>query len=557
MTKRHDAVAVAMLLIIAASLSHAQPSPPPQQPSPSPPPPIRLEGGISLSSELYSSTGISERRPKQSYRAILSPTLVIYDQIRLPFEIFYTNDDRGYRQPFNQFGMSPTLWGWLTLHGGYFSSRLSELSFGDMRLMGGGVELTPGDFRLSVLYGRSQMAVDADTVNGVRGLYERTIIAAKVGIGAENASYVHLNFVRAWDDSTSLRNAPPDVTPVENVVVSLSYGFPLFDDEVRLTGETAVSAFSSDTRSPEEGDIGGTFLQSIFTPRRSSQFDGATTLTLGITPSSVFAINLNGKWVGPGYVTLGYFQLPNDVFETTIAPTFRLLESRLTVRGSFGLRFNNLRENRYSTTRRTIGNVFLSAQPSQDFGLDVQYANYGMRSNPRNDTLRIDNITQSFSVSPRYSFPAFGGSGTALVSYARQDYTDYNTITGTLSDNRSNSGTAMWTLFFPSSLNLTTSLMYTEATTSAYSMSIAGLNETIGYAFFDNRLSTSVTFGYNIVRVSEADGQINARFSATYAIPGWGAFTLSLMNNRYDYADPSVSPSYSEALGTLQYSYGF
>ncbi len=179
MTKRHDAITMTMLLLAAASLSHAQPFPGEQQPFPPSPSPIRLEGGISLSSELYSSTGIAGRRPKQSYRAILSPTLVIYDQIRLPFEIFVTNDDRGYRQPFNQFGMSPNFWGWLTLHGGYFSSRLSELSFGDTRLLGGGVELTPGDWRVSVLYGRSQMAVDPDTANGVRGLYERTIFTAK------------------------------------------------------------------------------------------------------------------------------------------------------------------------------------------------------------------------------------------------------------------------------------------------------------------------------------------------------------------------------------------
>jgi hypothetical protein len=128
---------------------------------------------------------------------------VLFDQIRLPFEIFITNDDRGYRQPFNQFGVSPRLWGWLTLHAGYFSSQLSELSFGDTRLLGGGVELTPGNFRFSLLYGRSQHAVNADTANDVRGLYQRTLLAAKLGYGAENSAYVHLQFLRAWDDSTS------------------------------------------------------------------------------------------------------------------------------------------------------------------------------------------------------------------------------------------------------------------------------------------------------------------------------------------------------------------
>lgn len=540
-----NVVTLVVLLASLASVSEAQPTP------------VRLEGGLSLSSELYSSTGIAERRPKQTYRAILSPTLVLFDQIRLPFEIFITNDEQGYRQPFNQFGVSPRLWGWLTLHAGYFSSQLSELSFGDMRLLGGGVELAPGDFRFSVLYGRSQQAMNADTANGVRGLYERTILAAKLGYGAENSAFIHMQFLRAWDDSTSLTLAPPDVAPVENVVASVAYGLPLFGDLVRITGETAVSAFTNDTRSPEDHDFSVSVPGALFTPRHSSQIDGATTLTLSITPSPTFTLSLNGKWVGPGYVTLGYLQLPNDVLEGVVAPTFRLFDNKVILRGSLGVRFNNLRDTKVATTQRTIGNVMVNLQPSSFFGVDVQYANYGMRSTPRNDTLRIDNISQSFSFSPRYSFPSFGGMSTALFSYGFQDFTDYNTITGALSNNQSHSGTGMWALIFPSTLSLTSSVNYTSATTSVYSMSIAGVNETIGYAFFDNRLSTSVTVGYNVVHLSGTDGQVTARLNATYATPGWGAFTLSLMNNRYTYADASLSPSFSEAMGSLQYSIGF
>jgi hypothetical protein len=545
MRKSHSVVSIVLLLVFAASISEAQPSP------------VRLEGGLSLSSELYSTTGIAERRPKQSYRAILTPTLVLFDQIRLPFEVFITNDEQGYRQPFNQFGVSPRLWGWLTLHAGYFSSQLSELSFGDMRLLGGGVELAPGDFRFSVLYGCSQQAVNSDTANGVRGLYERTILAAKLGYGADNSAFIHMQFLRAWDDSTSLTLAPSDVAPVENLVASLAFGLPLFGDIVRITGETAVSAFSNDTRSPEDDDFTLSFPRALFTPRHSSQIDGATTLTLNIAPSPTFSFSLNGKWVGPGYVTLGYLQLPNDVLEGTVAPTIRLIDNTVVVRASLGVRVNNLRDTKVATTQRTIGSVMASFQPSPYFGLDVQYANYGMRSAPRNDTLRIDNIAQSFSLSPRYSFSSFGGMSTALVSYGFQDFTDFNTITGALSNNQSHSGTGMWALIFPSTLSLTSSVNYTSVRTSVYAMSIAGVNETIGYAFFDNRFYTGVTVGYNVVHLSGTDGQVTARFNASYSTPGWGVFTLSLMNNRYTYADASLSPSFSEAMGSLQYSLGF
>ncbi len=61
--------------------------------------PVRLEGSLSLASEFYSASGIDARRPSPAYRAFFSPTLVIGDQIRLPFTVYVTNTDRGFRQP--------------------------------------------------------------------------------------------------------------------------------------------------------------------------------------------------------------------------------------------------------------------------------------------------------------------------------------------------------------------------------------------------------------------------------------------------------------------------
>ena len=529
--------------------------------------PVRFDGNLSLGSELYSSTGIDARRPRSTARAIFTPTLTFFDQIRLPFEFYVTTDDRGFRQPFNQFGVSPRLWGWVTLHAGYYSSRISDLTFGDARLFGGGVELTPGNFRFSFLYGRSQKAVQTDTLAGVRGVFERTLYAIKIGYGRQNEFFFDLNFLHAVDDQGSIQNpafgvasdsvaSRFGVAPMENAVVSLSYGVPIAGRIVQLLGETAVSALSNDTRSPELTST-AIKLGSIFRPRTSSQIDGASTLSLNIVPVQTFSLRLSGKWVGPGFVSLGYAQLPNDAMEWTVAPSFRLSNGTFSIRPTVGMRYNNLRNNRFSTTKRTIVNVSSTVQPSQAFGLDLQYSNYGMRSNPRNDTLKIDNISQIVTVSPRYNFPSWSGQSTLVASYTFQDYTDYNVVTSNTSNNRMQSGMLSWSLGFPSTLSLTTSLVYTHSAASLVSTIVRSISESIGHAFFENHMTTSASIGFNSVSVLSTDQQITGRLSASYNTQGWGVFTIALSTNSYDYGNTASNKPYSEQQGSLQYNINF
>jgi len=529
--------------------------------------PVRLSGSLSLGSELYSSTGIDKRRPGSTYRAILTPTLSFYDQISLPFEFYVTSEDRGFRQPFNQFGVNPRLWGWITLHAGYYSARVSDLTFGDARLLGGGVELTPGLFRFSFLYGRSQQAVQTDTTAGVRGVYERTIYALKIGYGRPNEFFLDINFLHAQDDAGSIKNPVTgvssdsvassfDVAPKENAVVSLAYGIPILGHALQLTGETAVSALSNDTRSPELSDPSFN-LGSLFKPRTSTQIDGASTLSLNIVPFQSLSVRLSGRWVGPGFVSLGYAQMPNDAMEWTVAPSFHLPNGTFSIRPSVGMRYNNLRSNRLSTTKRTIVNVASTVQPSQALGFDLQYSNYGMRSNPRNDTLRIDNISQMIMASPHYTFPSWDGTSTLVASYTYQDYSDYNVVTSNLSNNQMQSEVLSWSLIFPSTLSFSTSLAYTASSASVAKTVVRSANETVGHSFFDNRLTTSATIGFNSVSVASTDQQISGRLSASYNTQGWGVFTLSVSTNSYDYGNAAIGKPYSEQQGSLQYSISF
>jgi hypothetical protein len=528
--------------------------------------PVRFQGNFDLSSEIYSSSGIPERRSREATRAIFTPTITLFDQITLPFEFYISNQDHGYRQPFNQFGVNPHFLGWVTLHAGYFSSQISELTFGDTRLLGGGIDLTPGDFRFSFLYGRSQKAVAVDTVLGIRGMYDRKMFAAKIGYGNPNGWFINLNILHSLDDSSSLRlpaqgTASDSVVsgylspPTENAVASITFGMTFLGNHVHIKGEGAVSAFSNDIRSPQLSGTGG--LGSLFTPRTSSQLDAAANLSMNIIATSSLSFNLSGKRVGPGFVTLGYAQMPNDLLEWTIGPTIRLFGGTTMLHSAVGMSYNNLRSNRLSTTKRTIVNVGISSQLSQSFGIDAEYMNYGMRSNPRNDTLRIDNISQSVMVTPRFTFNKFGGTNIVALNYSLQRFNDYNVVSENLSTNRTNSGTISWTVIFPSTLSFSTNLMYASTVTSAVSSTIRGITETVGRSFFDNFLSTSLTLGYNSFTIGTTSNQFVGRCNASMNMGKGGTVSLTVSSNKFNYSDPTAGKSYGEYQGSLSYNIHF
>ncbi len=517
--------------------------------------PIRLEGGITLSTDYNSTSGPSPSRQSSISRALLRPTIVLFDQIVLPFEISYSTQGQEFRQPFNQFGVSPRLWGWLTLHAGYFSTRLSDLTFGDTRLLGGGVEVKTSAFRFAFLYGVSQRALSPDSSIGVRGEFKRTTMAARVGVGNENAVHFDISFLRAVDDSGSISISPAILTPKENAVLAAGMGFPLFTSAVRFSVEVGASAFTNDTRAPE---VTGSpqWVKQIFIPRLSSQIDGAAKASLRITLSRSFSLSLAGRWVGPGYVTLGYTQLPSDVFEWSAAPVVRLFENRLLLRSSVGVRVNNLRKNHLASTKRVIINAGGTVQPSTSFSFDVQYLNHDMHSRPRVDSLGISNVTQSLSLSPRYTFASLGGTNTIAVTYSSQSFSDLNAASGNTSSHSVGSGSAAWTLSFPSSFSFTASLSHTSSASQAFSTKMTSFNGTAARAFFNNAFRASIALGYTTTASVTRHGQLHGSVRASHSLGAFGSFTLMVSTYNSHYG-AGGGESTSTLLSSLQYSCAF
>ncbi len=549
--------------------------------------PIKVSGGVTLSGDFYTADGIESRRPSSNFMAIARVNISLFEQFNFPFEAFIGTNQSGFRQPFNQIGISPTFFNWLTLHAGWFSTRFSDLTFGDIRMLGGGVELRPGNFRLSAIYGSTNQAVPYDVASGGAAIagaftsYSRPVVGIKLGYGDENVLFFNIQAIRITDDTTSLATpANTDfsrlVKSQENTVISTTFGFGAFDGKLRFNAEIAASAFSADTRSASLAQLAtaATFQlpeipSLLFTPRLSSQIDAAAKATLTIAPTQDFSVALGGQYVGPGFVSLGYAQLQNDVLDGTISPSLRLFNGGLSVRGTLGVRVNNLIANRTAPLQRLIASASVSIQPVQTFGIDVQYSNYGIRSTPRNDTLRIENVSQSLTVSPRLNFEAFGGVSGIFGSYSLNNVDDLNIITRQTNTNQTQTGMLSWTLGLPSGLSLATTGFYSAIAQSVARTNILNIGQTAAYSFFDGALSTSLTLGYGIVNseitqsgmtTNSSDGQITGQASASYSIGEGGKFgtlSLNVNNNNYAYGNPARGRNFGEWTAMVQYAIGF
>ncbi|MCS7170612.1 MAG: hypothetical protein NZ949_08340, partial [Candidatus Kapabacteria bacterium] len=280
--------------------------------------PVQFRGTLSATAEAYTSSGeaLAQRfMPRYGARLFFRPVLQLFGQVELPFELMLssstgmrTGSTFGFLQPFNQIGLSPRIASWLRVHAGYFSLRLSELSFGELRVLGGGMELFPGLFRLQGLYGVVQHPRSLDTASGFTGTYRRWAWGASVGFSTEGGTEILLHYVRLTDDTNSIRlvrilrdtvfgRIDSVVTPAQdNAVAALSFRLPLMTG-VTMQGEIAISAYSSSLRAPEK-ESG--LPHWLFVPRYSSNVDGAALVSATIVPSRVFSINLGGRWIGPG-----------------------------------------------------------------------------------------------------------------------------------------------------------------------------------------------------------------------------------------------------------------
>lgn len=537
--------------------------------------PVVFSGNFQARSFIYNASGIPGRQDPFSYMLDGNATVSLYGW-SVPFSFTYSQQDKSFRQPFNQFGMSPR-YKWVTLHGGYRNLSFSPYTLAGHTMLGGGFELNPGKLRVGFMYGRLNRATVIDTTLQalVPFSFSRKGLAAKLGYGTQE-NHFELSFLTAKDDSTT---RPMDVIPdgskvlaAANSVLAFKARLAFFQRKVFMESDGAVSLYTNDINSPISIDsLDNALLEALrgsFHVNGSSQLFTALNVGMGYA-ERYYSIKVNYRRIAPNFRSMGTYFFSNDLEAYTINPTFSLPSGKLRANLNAGIQRDNLQNQKEATNKRFVGTAHVAAQFTERLGLDFNYSNFSNNQTPKTlrfaDSLKIVQTTQVFSFMPRYLIvrPATTHMVMASVNLSgMKDFNGYFDSETTQRDIHTNQYMLNYTVSFPAKrVSVFANLNYTDLKHSAMNDTYRGASLGGNYSSADGKaqlgLNGSVTQG--IAELSGKSLIINASMNASYQLNRHHGLRTNVFvtNNNPGTAIISTNPAFTETRGELAYQFTF
>lgn len=531
--------------------------------------PFTLTGSINARGIFYNANGIEARRKPFSYFLNGNPTATIYG-ITIPFSFTYSEQERSFRQPFNQFGMSP-FYKWVTVHAGYRNINWSPFTMAGHTILGGGIELTPGILRFGFIYGRLNRATGIDTLSGSFQpfAFTRKGYAARIGLGNQK-HYLDFSLVKAKDDSNSVKTVETisqKVDPAENAVFGVSTKVS-FTKNLYFQGDGALSLYTRNLRSDFSDSLMPNYIRSslgkFIKVNGTSEFYTAYQASLGYKDRH-FGLRLQYKRIDADFKSMGAYFFNSDVQNITIAPSAVILKNKVRFNGSIGFQRDNLQNQKEATSNRVIGSANLSADFTEQLGIDINYSNYSNNQRPGAiavaDSFLIAQTTQNFSVTPRYFYTNTKYSHVVLLSVNYMTLNDLNQTTKAFTDIKSTNNYLSYQItFIPSNLLLSLTLNSTVMKMSVGTDGNQGVTVGINKGFLDSKLMVGITQSvFKGLRSSEASTILNTGFTCFYRVHPKHTFNLlvNYVNNKPKTEGTGTNKQFSETKGEIGYTFNF
>jgi hypothetical protein len=543
---------------------------------------VKVNGSVNLNTVGYYVHGIESRRDPFNWflTGNLNLNLFGYDA---PFSFSYSNANKSFSQPFNQFSFQPQ-YKWIKTYIGYNSMTFSNYTLAGHVFLGGGVELSPGKWKVAAMYGRLKRAVPFTETDTLNASFKRMGYGLKVGY-EDNGNSISANVFTAKDDVNSipyiLYNST--LTPKQNVAMSIT-GRKTFFKRFFVEAEYAVSALNNDTRANDSSRLlepdtvvhapTNNIIKGLLPENATSRYYDALNASFGYQ-GNWYTIQLRYERIAPEYQTLGAYYFNNDMRNITIAPSVRLFRNRLNLAANVGLQENNLDKSRTSTTKRTVGSLNATYAPNEKWNFAANYSNFSSYTNvrPQTDPFFRDNLdTLNFYQVSQTT------TATVMRNLGGQDNPQSIMLTGSYqkaSDVAQYEGGSQQSDFITMNIAYSYALVPSNLTVAVagniYTNNAAGVKSTywgptlsVTKSFMEKMLRSSLATSYNATSGDNIQSSpvLNTRLSLSFAPKGKEGessrhnFSLGInMLNRLKGTEQQ--PSYTELTGTLNYTYTF
>lgn len=376
---------------------------------------MKVSGGLNYSSNINQTYGKTMTRDPFSWVVGGNVTFSILD-FSMPFTFSYTNQGGNFTQPFNITALHPT-YKKVKAHVGIVSMSFSPYTLAGLNFAGGGLEYTPGKWKIQGFGGRlkKQVAFIPEINNIETMAYRRW--GGGISVGYENNGYgATFILLKATDQRTSLSTIPNSatITPMDNVVASLALKGKI-GKVLTMNVEYASSILTRNTELNEKLER-KTFAKSMSPLVNGNQ----STIAFGAFNGSInyrykiFSIGAKYERIDPGYTTLGGMYFNNDLENITLTPTIALFKGKLNVNVNTGVQRNNLNNLSANEMKRWVGTISISSMPFKNFAVSGNYSNFSSFSkrnpasdpfyNPIGDTLNFYQISSNASGNVSYNF---------------------------------------------------------------------------------------------------------------------------------------------------------
>jgi len=531
--------------------------------------PFKVSGGINASMTTYNAYGMEGNRDPLLWQIGMNVNFKILGKINVPFSANISSQQFALSlpnvpdlpQPFNTFGMSPKYKAF-TVHVGYRSINLSELTLNGSQFLGGGVEIAPkGSFiKGKAIYGRFAKPIlfNLDGSIAVVPTYARFGWGGGVTLGRQIDNQVTFNIFKARDDINSLNTNIDEliVRPADNLVFGTVIKQKI-TKKISIDGELDFSLYTSDIGIDEEVLAGTSYINNIliFKNNTSTSIKKAMIFNADYKPN--FAkFKLKYRRIDADYKTLGTSYINDDYEDLSLKTSFALLKKKMMFSVQGGVRRDNLEEDKVSKQLRLISGVDVTYNVNEKWTIASNYSNFNSKTRQvivlTIDSLYFSQTTQAFGLNVTRTNKGEKMTQTLNMAFNFQDAIVNETSVSSFY----NANISWMGQLLKSKTTITTSLVAFHNISETNEITNIGPTVSLASGFFKKKMTLNLSVAYlpTFVDLVSAGSIINISAGGVFKINEKHKFNYNVSNIVRKI--PST-PQSTELTATIAYQFTF